>query len=108
MASKAVVPSLSSLNGMGMVLGVSSVSKSLMKTEHLPATVLHKLLKKNLHRLKKKILCSEKIFFLNSKQKYTGTSLVVQWFRICLPTEGRGFDPWSGNQDSHMPQSRFS
>ena len=25
-----------------------------------------------------------------------GTSLVVQWLRICLPMQGHGFDPWAG------------
>ena len=34
----------------------------------------------------------------------SGTSLVVQWLRLCIPNAGGlGFDPWAGNW-SHMPQ----
>ena len=25
-----------------------------------------------------------------------GVSLVAQWLRICLPSRGHGFEPWSG------------
>ena len=31
--------------------------------------------------------------------KQTGTSLVVQWLRLCLQCRGRGFNPWIGNKD---------
>ena len=27
----------------------------------------------------------------------TGTSLEVQWLRVCFHCRGFGFDPWSGN-----------
>ena len=33
---------------------------------------------------------------VKAKLNRQGTSLVVQWLRICLPVQGRGFDPWSG------------
>ena len=29
-----------------------------------------------------------------------GTSLVVQWLRLCSQCQGPAFDPWSGNQIS--------
>ena len=29
------------------------------------------------------------------KERKRGTSLVVQWLRICLPIQGHGFDPYS-------------
>ena len=32
----------------------------------------------------------------NIRNKQGGTSLVVQWLRICLPMQGTRFDPWSG------------
>ena len=32
------------------------------------------------------------------------TSLVVQWLRICLPVQGRGFDPLSGKVAHAMGQ----
>ena len=32
----------------------------------------------------------------------SGTSVVVQWLRLCAPNaEGPGFNPWSGNQVPH-------
>ena len=38
------------------------------------------------------------VTFLENKlgRSLQGTSLVVQWLRICLPSRGRGFDPWYG------------
>ena len=39
--------------------------------------------------------CSEFLLKIGS-----GTSLLVQWLRLCAPNEGGGgaeFDPWSGN-----------
>ena len=30
-----------------------------------------------------------------NKNTYAGTSLMVQWLRICLPRQGTGFNPWS-------------
>ena len=34
------------------------------------------------------------------RKEAEGTSLVVQWLRLCAPNAGgRGFKPWSGNQD---------
>ena len=31
------------------------------------------------------------------KKKTTGTSLAVQWLRLCLPMQGCRFNPWSGS-----------
>ena len=33
----------------------------------------------------------------NSVQNTLGTSLVVQWLRLCFPTQGCEFNPWSGS-----------
>ena len=35
------------------------------------------------------------ILFSLKKEEYTGTSLAVQWLRLCLPIPGMRFDPWS-------------
>ena len=31
------------------------------------------------------------------KMPELGTSLAVQWLRLCFHFKGHGFDPWSGN-----------
>ena len=31
------------------------------------------------------------------KKRLLGTSLVVQWLRLCSQGRGPGFDPWAGN-----------
>ena len=38
----------------------------------------------------------------SQKDVKLGTSLVVQWLRLCTPNAGGpGFDPWSGNEIPH-------
>ena len=36
---------------------------------------------------------------ISIKNKNSGTSLMIQWLRLCLPMQGCGLDPWSGNWD---------
>ena len=37
--------------------------------------------------------------FLNKQKKHEklGTSLVIQWLRLCFQCRGQGFNPWSAN-----------
>ena len=54
---------------------------------------------KEIHTHKKKKKKKKKTAprqMVKAKLNRQGTSLVVQWLRICLPVQGRGFDPWSG------------
>ena len=42
--------------------------------------------------------CGLASFLFSSLESSLGTSLVVQWPRLCMPsTGGLGSDPWSGN-----------
>ena len=35
------------------------------------------------------------------QEEELGTSLVVEWIRLCSQGRGPGFSPWSGNKISH-------
>ena len=37
----------------------------------------------------------------NTIKNTGGTSLIVQWLRLCSQGRGQGFNPWSGNQSPH-------
>ena len=41
---------------------------------------------------------------LKNKNHMIGTSLVVQWLRICLPMQGHGLKPWSGKSPHAMEE----
>ena len=45
-----------------------------------------------------------KLMYHPLKLMLPGTSLAVQWLRICLPMQGTWFDPWSG-RIPHAPGS---
>ena len=41
---------------------------------------------------------------IDKKNACEGSSLAVQWLRLCASNAGgTGFDPWSGNQDPTCP-----
>ena len=45
----------------------------------------------------------------SQKDVKLGTSLVVQWLRLCTPNAGGpGFDPWSGNEIPHATSKSSS
>ena len=41
---------------------------------------------------------------LAEQEQELETSLVVQWTGVCLPTQGHGFDPWSGKTTQAVEQ----
>ena len=41
-------------------------------------------------------------------EKEPGTSLMVQWLRICLPRQGMQIHPLVGEPKSHMPQGNYA
>ena len=42
---------------------------------------------------------------LNTKEYKGGTSLVIQWLKVCLWHRRHGFNPWSGNYDPICPMA---